>query len=487
MKVGLLHHTGLALARNSLSILPYPYVSILLEIEMQQDNSKGVRSLFKKALDGLFGKSVRGREAEEKLKLFIKWSLFGFFGELLLFLFGVRANKGGWDSRVLVIEPGGIGDVLLATPALRYYRKAFPGKEIYILVTQHGGMKKEIFGDLIDYVLTVDGDKFQYSPWYKLQLINKLRKIGFSRVINSSMGLKDVTSKVIATSLKAETTVGYEGYGVELVNPESDFFKRYAERNIYKKYDKFVRSIDKDFKEKNTHPKCAILHHLAVCAAATGISPFADVSTVFNIDKDSAISAAAKLSKLGHAEGKRYFVFVLACVDPARRWEMEKFVAVAKDAYEKKFEIVVIGTPSQKEFSQTFRDQFKLPFIDTTGELSLLESAAVIKNAYCLITSDTGPVHIAVALGTPSICIPAGAHLYLNSMYGRKYLNRWVFKDVGCLYDDARCYVTVPRGMAAPCVQAVSAADVLKEIDSLSQYLISNPVRKEPFLAQFEI
>jgi hypothetical protein len=53
------------------------------------------------------------------------------------------------------------------------------------------------------------------------------------------------------------------------------------------------------------------------------------------------------------------------------------------------------------------------------------------------------------------------------------------------LYDDWRCADTVLPGLPAPCIQAVTANDVIKEFAALEDYLSAHPTRNEPFVAGF--
>jgi ADP-heptose:LPS heptosyltransferase len=441
-----------------------------------------MKSFVKQISGWFFGDNASGRAREARAIFFIKWTFLGWVGRMLLIFFGAKTNKSDWEKRVLIVGPGGIGDMIMATPALRTYREHFKEKKIYFVVVEHSGFKREMFDGLIDEVVLFDGQKFQSSPWYRVKIVNQLRRIGFSEVVNEAMGAKDLTSKILATSLSAERVVGYEGPGVELVNPESESYIRFAKKHIFPHYTKLVPSIDKDFQERHAHPHSAILHHVAIAESVTKKKSLSDISTVFTAGEDAERSVFKKYD----LRGKRYIVFVVSCVDPARCWEVEKFAEVARYVHGGGFEIVVIGTRSQKAENDAFRSLLSFGVVDTTGELSLSESAALIHDAYCLIADDTGPVHIAVALGVPSICIPTAGHLAMHSLYGRHEVNHWVYKDIGCLYDDARCVATVPRGAPAPCLQAVSAGDVIREFGSLEAYLSSHPVRDEAFLPEFE-
>ncbi|HVN26446.1 MAG TPA: glycosyltransferase family 9 protein [Candidatus Paceibacterota bacterium] len=443
-----------------------------------------ITSSLKKVLDLGFGSGPRGREREERVKFFLRWDLMSGIAGAALNLFGAPVNRDGWDDRVLIIGAGGIGDVIMATPALRQYRAKFASKKIFLLVTKHGGMTKAMFGDLVDDLVVFDGVRFQSSPGYQVATVNRLRRIGFRTVVNDAAGLKDLTSKLIAVSLKAETVVGYEGPGIELLDLTAAPFVRFSRSRIFGRYTRLVESIDKDFMKQGTHPKTAIQHHLALADALHGHGGPRDPSTAFGIDPAADAAVLEKIGQWGTKPG-RYVAFAVACVDPARQWNIGKFAEVAKAVHARGFDVLVIGSPAQQPYSREFGKHLPFPLIDTAGAVTLMESAAVIRHAHMLITNDTGPVHIAVALGVPTICIATAGHIAFNSLYGRKAVNRWIYKDIGCLYDDARCALTVPQGSPAPCLEAVTAAEVVADYHRLDDYLHTHPERTEPFLAAY--
>jgi len=67
--------------------------------------------------------------------------------------------------------------------------------------------------------------------------------------------------------------------------------------------------------------------------------------------------------------------------------------------------IVVIGGPGDRELAQTLVDAAPDRVADATGAMSLRESAALLERAQLLITNDSAPLHLASALGTPTVAI----------------------------------------------------------------------------------
>jgi len=53
-------------------------------------------------------------------------------------------------------------------------------------------------------------------------------------------------------------------------------------------------------------------------------------------------------------------------------------------------------------------DIARVPIIDITGKTTLTTLAAILKSSLLYIGNDTGTVHLASAVGTPTVCIMGG-------------------------------------------------------------------------------
>lgn len=119
----------------------------------------------------------------------------------------------------------------------------------------------------------------------------------------------------------------------------------------------------------------------------------------------------------------------------SKRWPAKNFAKVA-DILSQKYDsdIVIVGGNETKEFSRKMLGEMKSRAVDLTGVLLLGELAELLSRCSLFISNDSGPVHVAVAVGTPVI-----------SLFGRSdpglSPKRWgplgkmdvyIHKDVGC-------------------------------------------------------
>lgn len=106
--------------------------------------------------------------------------------------------------------------------------------------------------------------------------------------------------------------------------------------------------------------------------------------------------------------------------DPAKQWPIENFSQLAKRLSEgRDTKILVIGGKEEAGKSRDFFEGLREEnIVGLAGRTTLVELAAVLKRSKLLISGDSGPVHLASAVGTPVIA------LFRNDIPG-KSAKRW--------------------------------------------------------------
>lgn len=122
----------------------------------------------------------------------------------------------------------------------------------------------------------------------------------------------------------------------------------------------------------------------------------------------------AMLPPLPFTLQKPYFVVFPGSRSAARIWPAEFFIAAGNYLYETfSWTAVVCGGPGDAPFTASFLAGYPFPSVDLTAKTSLPELMAVLKDAECLLSVDTGSVHLAAAVG----CTVFG--IFNGSQYGR--------------------------------------------------------------------
>lgn len=89
--------------------------------------------------------------------------------------------------------------------------------------------------------------------------------------------------------------------------------------------------------------------------------------------------------------------------DQRRYWPAEKFAAVADALAAEGALIAVNGIESERQVTAQLVAAMRTAAIDLTGALSLSALAALISKARLVVGNDSGPLHLAQALGTPTV------------------------------------------------------------------------------------
>ena len=120
--------------------------------------------------------------------------------------------------------------------------------------------------------------------------------------------------------------------------------------------------------------------------------------------------SAGKLSAIG-AESRGYLVVNPNASDLMieRRWPSERFAVMIDRLVEQHgLPVVLIGAPADRSHVVTVADQVRVNgdrVFNLAGQLSLGGLFALLEGAACMITNDTGPMHMAWALETPTVCL----------------------------------------------------------------------------------
>jgi heptosyltransferase-2 len=89
---------------------------------------------------------------------------------------------------------------------------------------------------------------------------------------------------------------------------------------------------------------------------------------------------------------------------PARRWPAARFGEVARGLTERGARIVVLGGAAERPLTKRVTAAEE-GAIDLGGETDLVDLAAVLSLCDLVITNDTGPMHLAGAVGTPTVSL----------------------------------------------------------------------------------
>lgn len=327
------------------------------------------------------------------------------------------------NERILVRCVNWLGDAVMSTPALQRLREAKP--QAHITLLSHEKLADLWKGQpFANAVMTFASDESVSEIAKRLREQNFDIGIAFPNSVRSGMELR---------LARIPKRVGYSG-GIRSILLNRRVARRAGAVKMHKKSDAEIqRDADSPRTTKNI-PQTAhhIYDYLGIVAAIGGASGALPPKIVVN--DNEAVAARKKF----HIAGDEV-VFGLnpgAEYGPAKRWLKERFAAVAaKLQMRHPARWIIFGGKADQEVCDWIAEQVgmfspdKKP-INLAGQTTLRELAALFKSCRLLLTNDTGPMHLANAVGTP-IVVPFGSTSseLTGPIFGR---SRILQSQVGC-------------------------------------------------------
>jgi ADP-heptose:LPS heptosyltransferase len=104
---------------------------------------------------------------------------------------------------------------------------------------------------------------------------------------------------------------------------------------------------------------------------------------------------------------------------PTKRWPPAHFATLARRA-QQAFggTVFFVGGSDETPLAEAVRPRLEGPALDLTGRTSLPRLAALLARADVMLANDTGPLHLAAALGRPVVAPYTCTRVRLNGPFG---------------------------------------------------------------------
>ncbi|MDT8272325.1 MAG: glycosyltransferase family 9 protein [Desulfomonilia bacterium] len=159
-----------------------------------------------------------------------------------------------------------------------------------------------------------------------------------------------------------------------------------------------------------------------------------------------------------HALPQEYLVLNIGATKPANRWTAEGFSSLARECVQRYgIPCVLTGGREDVPFSHEIETMAGQGVINLTGKTSLLELKEVLAGSHAVISCDTGPMHLAVALGKKVIALFGPA----DPRRTGPFVGEVIRKDLHCSPCNRRaCEDPV-------CMKSITASDVLERLNAV--------------------
>ena len=140
-------------------------------------------------------------------------------------------------------------------------------------------------------------------------------------------------------------------------------------------------------------------------ARALGAPTVADNTVgLLNITPTESSHGAAWLQQRGADSSKPLVGINLGASVERRRWSVANFAKVC-DELSNEAQFIVFGGPGDKTLVDELRALTQAPLTIAAGELTPRETAAIMQSCATVISCDTGPMHLAIAVETPVVAL----------------------------------------------------------------------------------
>jgi ADP-heptose:LPS heptosyltransferase len=163
------------------------------------------------------------------------------------------------------------------------------------------------------------------------------------------------------------------------------------------------------------------------------------------------------LSRSGVMPGTSWVALNVSARWPTKRWPAASFAEVADRLQQEGYgAVVMIGGPDERADVAAVSGMMKTPAVDISGATTVGLLPALLSRAALLITNDSGPMHIAAAVGTPVVALFGPTSAVRTGPYGMGH--SVMTGNVPCRPCFSRtCHNTLPL----ECLKLVSPDQVL--------------------------
>lgn len=285
---------------------------------------------------------------------------------------------------ILIIDFGQMGDVVLSLPALHAIRKRFPEAKLTAAVGKPGAPIIELAG-CVDQILPVDRVALRdgatlVSIARIFKLVREVRKHHYDFVIDLH-------------SLSETNLLGFF----------SGAPKRLYSRRPNRSWD-FLANFEPRPPVEEDHRKRHLIDRYLDVLTPLGVrNADREPRLTTRASDDAAVSALLQKAKAD--AGTPLVGLFPGAGHPTRRWPLEKFAELADFLIRNEgVKVILFLGPEEAALAKNLRQTFPRGVV-VLDKLSIPQLAAALARLAVFISNDTGPMHIAAAVGTPVVVL----------------------------------------------------------------------------------
>ncbi|MBF0385593.1 MAG: lipopolysaccharide heptosyltransferase II [Candidatus Omnitrophica bacterium] len=336
-------------------------------------------------------------------------------------------------KKILVINVNWLGDVIFSSPVFKAIKAKYPQASVTCL----GPLRvKEILeaNQFIDNIILFDDKGKERSLLAKLMLVLRLRREKFDLAIILH---RSMTRALFCFLAGIKVRVGYDTKNrrrlltCPIKEPKEDLHRSDYYLNLI---EKFGINVD-------------------------------DRRAFLSVKEEAADKAGKILKNSGVDEGDYKVVINPGGNWGLKRWPKENFTSlIRKLNFDGDKKIIISGSDKDADLANEIVHSLNFMPIILCGKLKTEELIAFLSKVDCVVSGDSGPLHIANALGTATVGIfgPTSRKITSPRGVGRSVILQ---EDIGCNREP--CYfLECPRNL---CMEAVTAEEVYQAVNMIKK------------------
>ncbi|MEK7249111.1 MAG: glycosyltransferase family 9 protein [Bacteroidota bacterium] len=348
-------------------------------------------------------------------------------------MFSIANGTSRQIKRILLVRTDRLGDVILTLPMLPALRKCFPDAYIAMLLRRYTG---EVFegNPHVNELIWYDRDG-QLIPFDEMCATLRSKQFDAAIVVYPRFRLAWL---MFRSGIPLRIGTGYRYYSFL--------------------FNKKVYEHRKDAKRHEVEYNLSLLKELS-CRVPEDFAP----EFFVDIPREAEEKARRLLDSVGIAD-KPFVIVHPGSGGSAREWSPKNFGQLALRFRDEMYlKVIVTGGKGEEVKVSDVVNASNGKAIPLVGKLSIKEFGALVRSARLFVSNSTGPLHLAVAMGTPVV----GLFPQHTAMSARRW-GPYTEKNVVLVPDrPLDCNVCVENKTACECMATISAEQVFQSAASL--------------------
>jgi len=292
-------------------------------------------------------------------------------------------------NRILIIQLSRLGDLLHSLPLVKRLKEEYPDSHITLACAKEFSLIAHCC-PYVDRLITISAADIIPLDTKEMLAIESIERSHFER-ISSIHELQEEYDLVINLT---HNLIGGLICGLAKSRNKSGRIDDGSGKSVvFGRWAKYLFAMASDRRQN--------LFNIVDIYLGMGEVPHRAVDGSLALPPKAEEEALELLSTNGSSQSGRLIALLLGASNPFRVWPVANFVSVANSLGRyPAFEIVLLGSASEQAPARQFLHQAGVPVIDLVGKTDLKQLAGIIKTCDLMIANDTGPLHLAAALGT---------------------------------------------------------------------------------------